>query len=128
MSQVDISPNALLRLRHLATDATPGPWHANVSPDRNHLDSVDAEYKSGAPDTICLVGRSGLDQQNADSEYMAAANPDVILALLDRIDKLDDALFWCSASQDFAPGGQARAGWERLCMPLLTRARERAKG
>lgn len=113
------SPIDIERLRDLARRATPGPWHADPSPDRHHLDAVNAEYQNGAPDTICLVGRSSLDQQNADSEYMAAAHPAVILALLDRLDKFEDALIWCSGSPDFGPGGQARVGWERLCIPLI---------
>lgn len=35
------------------------------------------------------------------------------------IDNLVEALFWCSGSQDFAPGGLARSGWEKICKPLL---------
>lgn len=35
------------------------------------------------------------------------------------IDNLVEALFWCSGSQDFAPGGLARSGWEKICQPLL---------
>lgn len=35
------------------------------------------------------------------------------------IDNLVEALFWCSGSQDFAPGGIARRGWEKICKPLL---------
>jgi hypothetical protein len=32
---------------------------------------------------------------------------------------LEEALVWCSGSQDFAPEGKAREGWEKLCAPLL---------
>ena len=35
------------------------------------------------------------------------------------IAKMREALIWCSGSQDFAIGGQARAGWEKICQPLL---------
>jgi len=35
------------------------------------------------------------------------------------IDKLYDALIWCSGSGDFAPGGKARKGWLKLAQPLL---------
>jgi hypothetical protein len=35
------------------------------------------------------------------------------------IEKLIEALFWCSGSQDFEPGGIARNGWVKLCQPLL---------
>lgn len=34
-------------------------------------------------------------------------------------DALHDALRWCSGSADFAPGGQAREGWQRQVAPLL---------
>jgi len=30
-----------------------------------------------------------------------------------------DALIWASAASDFAPGGVARVGFERVVMPLL---------
>lgn len=33
--------------------------------------------------------------------------------------KMQEALIWCSASEDFAPGGKAREGWEKMCKPLL---------
>lgn len=31
------------------------------------------------------------------------------------------ALIWCSAAADFAPEGQARKGWLKLCKPLIDR-------
>ena len=34
-------------------------------------------------------------------------------------DALVDALIWCSGSDDFQIEGKARAGWEKLCQPLL---------
>lgn len=33
-----------------------------------------------------------------------------------------DALIWCSGSQDFNEGGQAREGWLKLCRPLIDAA------
>lgn len=33
--------------------------------------------------------------------------------------KLKRALVWCSGSNDFGEGGQAREGWLKLCAPLL---------
>lgn len=32
-----------------------------------------------------------------------------------------DAILWCSASQDFQPGGQAEYGWDKLCRPLIAK-------
>jgi hypothetical protein len=37
----------------------------------------------------------------------------------DHISKLEDALAWMSGSQDFATGGKARDGFEKLVKPLL---------
>lgn len=36
------------------------------------------------------------------------------------INKLREALIWCSGSSDFAPGAMAREGFERVVLPLLT--------
>lgn len=33
--------------------------------------------------------------------------------------KLREALVWCSGSPSFAPEGEARGGWLKLCAPLL---------
>jgi len=32
-----------------------------------------------------------------------------------------DALIWCSGSEDFQLEGKAREGWEKLCMPLISK-------
>jgi len=36
-----------------------------------------------------------------------------------RIAELETALIWCSASPSFAPKGEAREGWLKLCKPLI---------
>ena len=36
------------------------------------------------------------------------------------LDRYIEALQWCSGSGDFAPGGQAEIGWNKLCRPLLS--------
>ena len=38
---------------------------------------------------------------------------------LTEIAKYQDALIWCSGSEDFQVGGKAREGWEKICLPLL---------
>ena len=40
-------------------------------------------------------------------------------AFAERLDEYISALQWCSASEDFQDGGQAREGWLKLCAPLL---------
>lgn len=36
------------------------------------------------------------------------------------IDEYIEALRWCSGSSDFAPGGNARVGWEMVVMRLIS--------
>jgi hypothetical protein len=36
-----------------------------------------------------------------------------------KVRAMQDALVWCSGSNDFSPGGQARDGWLKLVAPLL---------
>ncbi|KKL78306.1 hypothetical protein LCGC14_2026160 [marine sediment metagenome] len=43
---------------------------------------------------------------------------------MDRVVALEAALRWCSGSSDFAPGGQAREGWLKVCAPLLGKGEE----
>ena len=43
---------------------------------------------------------------------------------MDRVVALEAALRWCSGSSDFAPGGQAREGWQKVCAPLLGKGEE----
>lgn len=31
-----------------------------------------------------------------------------------------EALVWCSGSEDFQLEGKARKGWEKICLPLLS--------
>lgn len=40
-------------------------------------------------------------------------------ALRAQIDALQEALIWCSGSNDFNDGGIARKGWQKICAPLL---------
>jgi len=37
------------------------------------------------------------------------------------IEKYQEALIWCSGSEDFQLEGQARKGWEEICVPLLNK-------
>ena len=46
---------------------------------------------------------------------------DVALAtvIAEKIDQYRDALIWASGSPSFAPGGEARTGWEQVTEALL---------
>ena len=50
----------------------------------------------------------------------AAKAQDQIKAQAAEIERLREALQWCSGSADFNEGGVAREGWLKLCAPLLT--------
>jgi hypothetical protein len=39
------------------------------------------------------------------------------------LDKVIDALIWCSGSADFQEGGVAREGWLKVCAPLIKKNR-----
>jgi len=49
---------------------------------------------------------------------------DKLAALEQRVERLEDALIWCSSSDDFQEGGKAREGWLKLCAPLLAKEAE----
>lgn len=42
-----------------------------------------------------------------------------IVELEKEVEKLKEALIWCSGSGDFGEGGKARKGWLKICEPLL---------
>ena len=58
---------------------------------------------------------SWCDPRTSDREM------DVALATVfaEKIDLYREALIWCSGSPSFAPGGEARVGWEKLAKELL---------
>jgi len=41
------------------------------------------------------------------------------IILKEKINQYIEALIWCSGSNDFNEGGKARAGWIKLCKPLI---------
>ncbi len=77
-------------LRRLAAAATPGPWLLTND------DDYGADIISAHPDhTYVAVDHEGLlpcVRSAADAAYIAAASPDVVTALLDRVDALEGAI------------------------------------
>lgn len=65
------------KLRELAQKATPGPWE-----QINHI----VFTETGDLEWVVANARSG--NSIIDAEYIAAANPATVLALLDEIDRL----------------------------------------
>lgn len=44
---------------------------------------------------------------------------DMAVVFAEVIDEYIGALQWCSGSDDFAIGGKARVGWDKITLPLL---------
>ena len=66
-----------LNLKRLAEAATPGPWFTETG----------GIYNATRGYMITPTGDS--DQDRTDAAFIAAANPLAVLALLDRIDELE---------------------------------------
>jgi hypothetical protein len=74
-----------------------------------------------------VLEHSGNEQlaEHVTQWLSASSPPDTVLPSPKRetaqqfITRLKDALIWCSGSQDFSDGGQAREGWLRVCAPLI---------
>lgn len=47
-----------------------------------------------------------------------------VVRLKEALADYQTALIWCSGSEDFQSDGEARAGWLKLCAPLLQRPSE----
>lgn len=45
---------------------------------------------------------------------------DLIRAAADEIDRLRDALFWCSGCPCYGPEGRGHEGWKKIVAPLLS--------
>lgn len=83
-------------LRKLAEAATPGPWSAdhNGNP-RNYEDwygatLLSAPYSQGQANLARNLG--SIDESAADAEFIAAANPATVLALIERVRETEGAL------------------------------------
>ena len=89
------------KLRTLAEAATPEPWEATT----NEATMNDrSQYRFGP--TIRPAVFFGHQMREADAAYVEAANPAAVLALLDRIDLLSEALAqYCQCPQPEDPEG-----------------------
>jgi hypothetical protein len=79
--------------------------------------------------TCAACGQTGLTSatmrgecENMRDMTNESALLEAIEPLLSLTEHLVEALIWCSASQDFQEGGQAREGWLKLCKPLIDAA------
>lgn len=74
-------------IAELARKATPGPWFTDdpwIVATRDAAGAI--EYLAATNDLD-----TGNDQQERDAAFIAACDPQTILALLDRIAELEDA-------------------------------------
>lgn len=77
-------------LRALAEAATPGPWQANVLGSEGYAVVGDTGRRFAGDRVrlghIARCGHESWEIDKANAAYIAAASPDVILALLDEIE------------------------------------------
>lgn len=95
----------LAEIRELAEAATPGPWYGCFEPKENMIEARGAKWDMGlspvsCPFTESLIETCGEDVISSfecpkqvlistdDLEYMVAANPKTVLALLDEVKRL----------------------------------------
>lgn len=84
----------LKKLREMAEKATPGPWKCAGGIYVYSGDTMVADNN----DETALVRARGVgggmsrEQQEANVEFVSAANPETVIALLDRIEKLEAQL------------------------------------
>ena len=70
------------RLKRLAEQATPGPWRVNMKGHSYHEVARVNDLEIAPPNSVELA------HSTIDAAYIAAASPDVVLALLDEIERL----------------------------------------
>lgn len=73
----------LSTLRELAAKATPGPWTFTYAAVRKYLGNDDEYHVAELPR---VAGDTETRRGGCDGEFIAAANPTAVLALLDEID------------------------------------------
>lgn len=81
------------RLRALALKATPGPWEsvrkAGLCTVREHGRRLMTGGRSVAAVAMCNRVVSSVNRHKANAAFIAACDPQTILALLDRLDALE---------------------------------------
>lgn len=77
-------------LRRLADAATPGPWRKVSFDKSDYHDPMVYAGLAGGGCFVCALNAGGPGE--ADASFIAAADPDRVRSLLDRIDALEGAL------------------------------------
>lgn len=105
-------------LRRLAQAATPGPWKAEqyLGTPRQFVIYTDVGDKGRVSDVAYTSITFGHDETVANARLIAAANPAVVLELLDRIEAAEDDATHQKALAESAL--RVAEGWERKCGEL----------
>ena len=95
----------LKTLREVAEKATPGPWVAGIVPrprawDRAFVRSVTDFPDGGRITTYPATCEASTLDNAANAAHIAAANPQALLSLLDRIEELEGALTALQGERD----------------------------
>ena len=81
-------------------------------------------HESSMPEAMYYLDYPGFICKYCKVEMLVEINKDNTSESLQLINKLVDALIWCSGSGDFAPEGTARAGWLGLAQPAIDKGKE----
>jgi len=86
-----------------------------------HNDEKHFRAFNTAVDKLCVL-IDKIDNTKNENKNCRIKEEDVPI-LTTELDKYQDALMWCSGSEDFAPGGKAHMGWMKICKSLLKKGR-----
>lgn len=91
-----MTPN-LAQLKELATKATPGEWENGNRNDGVFMVLCYQKVSGRVNRRVHPISTS----EPCDAEYIAAANPETILELIDRIEKLEEVLKWYAEEERY---------------------------
>lgn len=91
MSKSDVTPALLADLKEKAQKATPGSWYRNgiQIQTANQIPIAASLYCPGKHDAAMTAAN--------DAAFIAAASPDVVLALIERIEKQEKEAGWLAS-------------------------------
>lgn len=107
------------KLRKLAEKSNPGPWIEKRDPfDVERIHIVDQEDR-----IICSVRGT-----TRNCEFIAAANPQAIIEILDRLERYEKALRFYAKDSQFSTGEKMTDSQKRDMDDYGSRAREALEG
>lgn len=119
----DLTPETLAELRRLAEAATPGPWEATIFDSGHSKFEFEASVcTQDVGDSICrmegLLRTTDNERYRTDGSldalYIAAASPDVVLGLLDRLAHMTEARDNARAEVERLIEAQHEGRWEEV--------------